>query len=62
MCEWKGVPLGLVNKKSDFTYLSDMSLEDYCIQMKKPKPLRLGTQVSTTLPYMEMHRDFGNSL
>jgi len=46
---------------SDYTYFSEMSLEDCCIQTKKPKTLKLGTQVSTTLPYMEMHRDIGNS-
>jgi len=47
---------------SYFTYFSEMSLKDYCIQTKKPKTLKLGTQVSTTLPYMEMYRDFRNSL
>jgi len=47
---------------SDFTYFSEMSLEDCCIQTKKQKTLKFDTQVSTTLPYMEMHRDFGNSL
>jgi len=34
---------------SDFMYFSE-SLEDCSIQMKKPKTLKLGTQVSTTLP------------
>jgi len=35
---------------SDFMYFSEMSLEDCCIQTKKLKTLKLGTQVSTTLP------------
>jgi len=42
-------------------YFLDMSLEDCYIQMKKPKILKLGIKDSTTLPYMEMHREFENS-
>ena len=47
---------------SDFTYFSDLSLEDCCMQTKKLETLKLGTQVSIALPYMEIYRDFGNSL
>ena len=47
---------------SDFMHFSDMSLEDCCIQTKKPETLKLGTQVSTTLPHMEMYLEIPCSM
>ena len=43
-----------------FNILSDMTFKDCCIETKKPETLKLGTQVSTMLLYMEVCMDFGN--
>ena len=46
-----------VNQSIFQLYIFFMSLKDCYIQMKDSETLKLGTQVSTILPYM----DFGNS-
>ena len=39
---------------SDFTYYSDWSSKGCCTETKKPRDLKLGTQVYEALAYLEM--------